>query len=558
MGKVNFLPENIISKIAAGEVIESPASVVKELVENSIDADSKKIEVNIENSGKKLIYLKDDGEGIEPDDIEKIFERYATSKIKDKEDLYNIKTLGFRGEALYSIGSVSDVILRSKVKNSEIGREIHIRGGKKLSIKDCAMQNGTIVEVRELFFNIPARRKFLKSDITEFRKILNVFIPYTISFFWMDFKFENEGSKIINVISSENVLKRICEVLNIEEKNLIYEKRVFEDFEFEMVVGDINLRRPQKDMQFIFINGRPVYNYVLSSSINNFYHSFFSSEFFPVFVLFLKLPCENVDVNIHPTKREVKIKNENEISKKIIEILEGIFKKGEVKTIDVKKEYKEKEVIGKTGTVKEISSIFTEIEDELFPLEKTELKEKLKNSKYIGSFKNKYLIFEFGDSLLFIDQHAAVERINYEKFIEEIERGNINIQQLLTPLIINLNYEEMVVYEKVEKIIEKYGFLTTRWSENKIAIHGYPSLLKDIEFSIRNILSETEIEKYDKEEIAKRACKISTVAGQKLTEEEAKNIVEKLLECKNLFVCPHGRPIVVEINERFLDRQFLR
>ncbi|HOM27625.1 MAG TPA: DNA mismatch repair endonuclease MutL, partial [bacterium] len=152
MGKVNFLTESIISKIAAGEVVESPASVLKELIENSIDAKCRKIEVKIEKSGKKLIYVKDDGEGIESDDIEKIFERYSTSKIKNLEDLYNIKTLGFRGEALYSIGAVSDVILKSKVKNSETGKEIHIRGGKKLSIKDCGMPDGTIVEVRELFF----------------------------------------------------------------------------------------------------------------------------------------------------------------------------------------------------------------------------------------------------------------------------------------------------------------------------------------------------------------------------------------------------------------------
>ncbi len=555
MGKVNILPENIINKIAAGEVVENPASVLKELLENSIDAQSKKIEVIIENSGKKLISVRDDGEGIEPDDIEKIFERYSTSKIKNIDDLYKIKTLGFRGEALYSIGSVSDVILKSKVKNEKTGREIHVRGGKKLSLKECTMSNGTFIEVRELFFNTPARKKFLKSDITEYRKLVNVFIPYTISFFDISFSFINEGNKFIHLLPSENRLLRFCEVLNIEEKFLIHEKNNFEKFEIEIIFGDVNLKRSQKDMQFIFINRRPVYNYTISHSINSFYQNFFSTEFFPVFAIFLNLPAEDVDVNIHPTKREVKIKYENEISKEITSFLNELFKKVNTKVVQIEKKYEPSLQITKKEIIKENFDIFTlEKIDE----PKKSIKEKLKNSEFIGTFKNKYLIFAFGDSLFFIDQHAAVERINYEKFIEEIEKGDINIQQLLTPLIINLNYEEMLIYEKVEKIIEKYGFLTSKWSENKIAIHGYPSMLKDIEFSIRSLLSEEDIEKYDKEEIAKRACKVSITSGEKLTEQEAKNIIEKLIECKNPLVCPHGRPVVIEITEKFLDFQFLR
>jgi DNA mismatch repair protein MutL len=555
MGKVNFLPENIINKIAAGEVVESPASVLKELLENSIDAKSKKIEVIIENSGKKLISVKDDGEGIEPDDIEKIFERYSTSKIKSIEDLYKIKTLGFRGEALYSIGSVSDIILKSKVKSEKTGMEIHVRGGKKLILRECGMSDGTVVEVRELFFNTPARKKFLKSDITEFRKLVNVFIPYTISFFDVSFSFINEGNKFIHFLPSENRLLRFCEIFNIEKKFLIYEKNNFGKYEIEIILGNINLKRNQKNMQFVFVNERPVYNYAISHSINNFYQSFFSTEFFPVFAIFLNVPYEDVDVNIHPTKREVKIKYENEISKEIINFLNEIFKKIETKVIQIEKKYQ--------PVIKKIEKEIVKEKADIFAVEKTDEKEiglieKLKNSEFIGIFKNKYLISAYDDSLFFIDQHAAVERINYEKFIEEIEKENINIQQLLTPLIINLNYEEMAIYEKVEKIIEKYGFLTTKWSENKIAIHGYPSLLKDIEFSIRSLLSEENIDKYDKEEIAKRACKVSITSGQKLTEKEAKHIIEKLIECKNPFVCPHGRPIVVEISERFLDIQFLR
>lgn len=568
MGKVNFLPEEVISKIAGGEVVESPASVLKELIENSIDAYSKKIEIKIENSGKKLIIVKDDGEGIAPDDIDKIFERYSTSKIKTKQDLFNIKTLGFRGEALYSIGAVSDVILKSKTKDCDAGREVHIRAGKKLSVKECAMFNGTILEVRELFFNIPARKKFLKSDITEFRKIFNVFIQYAIGFPEISFVFENENKRILNLNASENYLERFCEVLNLDENYLIYKQKKFEDFEVEIIAGDINLKRFQKNMQFIYVNRRPVYNYTFSSAINNFYQSFFSSEFFPVFAIYLKIPYQNIDVNIHPTKREVKIKEENKIAKKIVEAISEILKEGRAKKIEIGEKYHGmKEEITIKEKIKEKDNLIFQTEKleekgfyELFDEEKKKgvLREKLRKNDFIGVFKSKYLIFQTDDSLLMIDQHAAMERINYEIFINQIEKGEIQIQQLLTPIIIELNYEEMIIWEKTEKILEKYGFLTTRWSENKIAIHGYPILIKDIEFAIRNILEEKDTEKYDKEEISKRACRVSIMAGEKITEQEAKYLVEKLSECKNPFVCPHGRPIVIELTESFIDRQFLR
>ncbi|MCM8807588.1 MAG: hypothetical protein NC926_06565, partial [Candidatus Omnitrophica bacterium] len=286
--------------------------------------------------------------------------------------------------------------------------------------------------------------------------------------------------------------------------------------------------------------------------------TFFSTEFFPVFALSLKLPSENIDVNIHPTKREVKIKDEKVIEEKIEKVLNDLLSKSGVKQVILKNIYnKTPEKIIEEAKIKD--SIELKNEELFSQLSKREsLIEKIKNSIFIGTFKNKYLIFEFENSLLFVDQHAAYERINYEKFLKEIETGNIQVQQLLTPLIINLNPEEMSIWEKTEKIIEKYGFITTKWSENKIAIHGYPSLIKNIEFSIRNILAEKDIKKYDKESLAKRACKSSVVAGQKLNEQEIKYLIEKLEECENPFVCPHGRPIVIEISEKFLDNQFLR
>lgn len=557
MGKVRILPEDIINKIAAGEVVEGPFSVLKELIENSIDANCQKIEINIEKSGKKLIYVKDDGDGIEAEDIEKIFERHATSKIKEREDLYKIKTLGFRGEALYSIGNVSDIVLKSKTYGQLTGKEIHIRGGKRLSIKDCIMVKGTIVEVRELFFNIPARKKFLKSDISEYRKLLNVLINYVIGFPYITFNFKSENRKIFNLEKTESYVKRFVETLNLDEKYIIYGEKEYEDLNIKLILGDVNLKRSQKDMQFIYINSRPVYYPYISSTINNFFQSFFSTEYFPVFSLYLSLPFENVDVNIHPTKREVKIKNEEFLVKEIITIIKNLLPSGKPIILS----YKASSDICKefTESIKEESNLFQteEKKTELF-FEERKLTEKLINSIFIGIFRNKYLIYEYDDSLYFIDQHAAVERINYEKFLEEIEKNDIKIKQFLIPIILNLSVDEMIIWEKIYKILEKYGFETTKWSENKIAIHSAPSLIKDIEFTIRNFLAEKDIEGYDKNEIAKMACKVSITTGEKLTEEEAKYIVEELIKCKNPFVCPHGRPIIVEIKEKFLDKFFLR
>ncbi|MCD6407692.1 DNA mismatch repair endonuclease MutL, partial [bacterium] len=418
MGKVNFLPEEVINKIAAGEVVERPASVLKELVENSIDAKAENISVEVKNGGKKLIIVKDDGEGIEPDDIEKIFMRHATSKIKDIEDLYKITSLGFRGEALYSVGAVSDVILKSRVDHLEEGREIHIRGGKKISMKTVNMRKGTTVEVRELFFNTPARRKFLKSDQTEFRHILNIFIPYTIV--WSDIKFSliHNGKEIIKLFPYQNLTSRFSEVLNVEEENLIYEEAEIPEFKvkLKLILGNLNLKRPNKNLQFIFVNKRPVYNYSISSSLNDVYRTVLPDSVFPVFAVMIEIPSEMVDVNIHPTKREVKIKDEKKLSLKISEIVAKlIVEKGRPSRVEkIKKEvvfYKpeiEKKIEVKEGIGEK--SIFEELKEGREKEERESYREKLKEAIYVGIFKKKYIFFEYGNSLFVIDQHAAHER----------------------------------------------------------------------------------------------------------------------------------------------------
>ncbi len=572
MGKINTLPDRLIGKIAAGEVVERPACVVKECIENSIDANAENIIVEIQKAGKVLISVRDDGEGIEPDDIEKLFRRHTTSKIREIDDLYNINSLGFRGEALYSIGCVADVILKSRYKNgSQTGREIHVRGGERIGLKDTGHPSGTTVEIRELFFNTPARKKFLKTDTTEFRQILNIFIPYCLIFSDKRFSLIHNRKNIISYNPSPDSLTRICEVLNIEKKNIIYGAREFRDerFSAKLFLGDINLQRTRKHQQFIFVNNRPVYNQTLSYVINQLYRTIFPRDIYPVFIAFINLPSEDVDVNIHPSKREVKLKNDTAISAALSSFCHELLT-GKGKAFEIKREvlYFPKRTTEGFGGKKLVSENIQQpdiFDSKIQYEEKKEdiiaprsIKEKLKEASYIGRYKDKYLFFEVGDTLLVMDQHAAHERINYEKLKKQFESGKVTIQQFLSPIILKLSPEEISVWEEGKNKMEEIGFLTTRWDAGSIALHGCPQIMRNPELAVRSILSEKHISMADKEKLARKACRGSVMAGERIKPEQAVSIKEELLMCEVPFVCPHGRPTVVEFSESFFDRQFLR
>ncbi|MCM8820573.1 MAG: DNA mismatch repair endonuclease MutL [Candidatus Omnitrophica bacterium] len=328
MGKVKFLPDTVVNRIAAGEVVEGPSAVVKELIENSLDAGATNIIIEIKSGGKKLISVKDDGVGIEPDDIGKLFKRHTTSKIENLDDLYNIKSLGFRGEALYSIGAVSDVILQSKAKGvPDEGREIHIRGGRNLGEKAITRIEGTTIEVRELFFNTPARKKFLKSDTAEFRKILNVVIPYTIVFFDKKISLIHNGKVTFNFSPATDPILRFCEIVGVKNGHIISGERDVDNkgVVLKVLLGDINLQFPVKNRQYIFVNNRPVYNRNISYIVNSVYEDIFPKDLYPTFAVFIQLSPEDVDVNIHPSKREVKLKDENYILSLLAELCKETF-----------------------------------------------------------------------------------------------------------------------------------------------------------------------------------------------------------------------------------------
>ncbi|MDD5439000.1 MAG: DNA mismatch repair endonuclease MutL [Candidatus Omnitrophica bacterium] len=584
MGNVNILPQDIVSKIAAGEVIERPASCVKELIENSLDAGARSIELHLKDSGKTLIHIKDNGTGIAPDDIEKIFLRHSTSKLKTIDDLYAIHSLGFRGEALYSIASIADVILRSKTETADSGWEIHMRGGKRILLRPYPMANGTEMEIKELFFNTPARRKFLKSDSAELTQILNTFIPYTLLYPDRRFLLTHHEKPLIDLPEEHDSVKRLARALHLKEEHIIeaYKKSDDGTVSVRLFLGDINIQRPKKDMQFIFINSRPVFDKIVSFHLNQVYRLVMPPEVTPFFAVFIEMPAENIDVNMHPTKREVKIKNDRELVHLIRPLCEhSLMSQGTIKKADdpwvipprtsapsepvpmagdnlqkqaaAEEPHRQYTLFTGTGEPSAIN-----LENTLSKNKKENFKSKLSNSRFIGNFARKYLFFEAGTSLLLIDQHAAQERITYEKLCRQIDIGAIETQKLLSPVVIRLSHQEMLALEEAKEKIEKVGFEITQWDKESIAIHSHPQLISLPEISVRTILAGDNAGRASTETIARWACRSSVMAGDDVKKEGAENIRQNLLKCKDPFTCPHGRPTVVELDEKFLNRQFYR
>jgi len=606
MEKVHRLPPEVISKIAAGEVIERPASVVKELMENSVDAGAQRIEVEIKLAGKELISVRDDGCGIEPEDMDNIFQRHSTSKIEKAEDIYKVGSLGFRGEALYSISSVSDVLLQSKTRDNDSGWEIHLRGNKRLKSTPAGVSCGTLLEIRELFFNTPARRKFLKSDATEINEIIDVFIPYVLLFPSRAFKLTSNNKVLLELKPQESHKQRMAAALNLDPNNLIENEKVFpqERLSIHLVLGDINLQRKRRDMQFVFVNGRPVYSKEIAFHVNQAYRLLMPAGINPVFSVHLRLPQEDIDVNVHPAKREIRIKDERNIFLLLRNCCEhalmntssarqfgqvsrfhfngglpgtpgasssrpGMERSQENNVSDSGKTYKIKSEFPFPSVARpsdaERQSVFSNEESAML-IRKVELTEEknenlkftLEKARFIGAFKKTYLLFESSASLLLVDQHAAQERITYEKLARQIESGKMEIQNLLTPVTVRLNKKEMLAWEILRDKLEKIGFSTTLWDKETVAVHSHPALLSQPEAAVRDILCDEESKVYDTDMLARRACRQSLMSGYEMKEKEAEYLVKELLKCADPFTCPHGRPTVVEITTLALDKNFFR
>ena len=576
---IKKLNSNLINQIAAGEVVDDPSSILKELVENSIDAESKFIEVILSNGGISNIIVIDDGIGIPKDELANAFERFATSKIKDIDDLNNINTLGYRGEALPSIASVSEVIVKSKY-NQETGNTIKFSFGKKVFAKPSDIENGTYIEVRNIFHNVPARKKFLKSESYEYKKILSLFKNFALSNPNIGFRLINNDKKIYDFKSS-SLKDRIHSIFGLKTSESIIPIEFKKDeYLISGYIGNLSLVKNNRNYQYLFINGRTIKNQLVNISINNAYRNLIDRSEHPFYILSLTLPPDLVDINVHPKKKEVKFRNEMQIQhifrKSVSDALRDIFK-----TIPSFKNFDSTNDVTfgtlpfdntfiKDDSVLSISNsggnkYDQNIKNAEIRLKNTENNKVVIDSNNIWQIHNKYIITEITSGLIIIDQHVAHERILYELSKKSLEGDGISSQKILFPKTIKFDPEEYIHLLEIFSYLQKIGFEFREFGENTIIIEGTPSNLPSDEEEniIREILdhyaktkntSSTFIEYM----ASTYACKAAIKAGDKLSQIECKELVDQLFSTEYPYYCPHGRPIIVNLTLSDLDDRFER
>ncbi len=512
--KIQKLSEEVINKIAAGEVVERPASVLKELIENSIDAGATNIEISIEKGGKSLISVKDNGEGIYQDDLTLAVQRFCTSKIKSEEDLYMINSYGFRGEALASISAVSKFKLTSRVLGELTGHQLYIEGGKFKHLIEVGSQLGTTVEVKDLFFNVPARQKFLKTERTELIHILDVFTKYTLNHTDKHFKLFIDKKEYYNLYPS-TLKERIAQIISKDfTRNLI-------EIEYENQLGKIyglvSISDSPNKKGYIYVNGRPVRNYIISNTVK----SLIGENFY---ILFLELPPYFVDHNVHPSKIEVKFRKESAV----VNLIKGAIS----------------EKINPFNTATFQKTEF-QLNQNVVPYG-----EKKSQFEIIGQVENTFLIAYYNGEIYIIDQHVAHERVQYELLMNEyLEKGKIASQKLITPIPLKLIPDETAKLINLEKSLNKIGY-EFKIEEPNVFITAIPSItsIEAAETALNDILNSNDIFVPIEEMFSRISCRQSVMAGDKLNYEKAKSILEMWIKTENPNLCPHGRPIYYKIS----------
>jgi len=640
--RINVLPPQVFNRISAGEVVEKPASIVKELVENSIDAGATVITIEIEDGGKKRISISDNGCGIEKGDMKNAFLPHATSKVKEVSDLDKIETLGFRGEALASISSVCHTFLSSKTKQDEVGHCIEVNGGIIGEVKEIARTDGTTIEVRDLFFNIPARAKFLRKSKLEEGEITHIVQKFMLANPQIAFLYVIDGKQIYNTASTglSDIIYTIYgkevydNIINVDYKE--------DDLEVKGIIIAPKVSKSNRTYQTLFVNGRYVENYLVSSAIQGVYECFLMKGKFPIYVLDIIIDAENVDVNVHPTKKEVKFENTNKIFGFIRRAVEDAltkanhigsflfsedtekFTENEVKDIYNKQGFnhvpvfdldnltvnegvsykkhnveslilEEKEeniveaIIPSTIEVEDKTDFFKDFRNEKLQEEKIDrtfyfdqnmgertlfndikvssqevLKQsKLEEIKVMGAIFNTYVVAELGESAYFIDQHAAHERTLYDALRKEVDEKKVVKQELLVPYEFSVGPVENEFVDKNLDTIRTLGFDIREKTSCCYEISAVPLVLANISLKkfIDSLLVDGQMlsaqpSEVIKDKLAQSACKHAIKGGDPLSKEQILYIIEKMK--KGVLLCPHGRPIVLELTKKEIEKMFKR
>lgn len=565
MSVIKIMDEILSNKIAAGEVVERCVSVVKELVENSIDASSKKIKIELKESGIKEIKVTDDGTGMDREDAINAFGRHATSKLLNEDDLFRIDTLGFRGEALPSIASVSEVIL--KTSTGDIGTEVTIKGGKLINESKTDSRKGTIITVKNIFYNTPARLKHLKSIYAELAVITDYVDKMALANPSISFSLYNDSKLLFNTDGSNDLLKVINEVygLNVSKKMIKIEASD-DEYDIEGYISYPEVTKSNRNHITTFVNGRLVKNYELIKAINDSYHTYKPEDKYPIVVLNIKVDFSLVDVNIHPTKQDIKFGKIEELKSLLsISIKEALNKTLLIPEVNTKVEDKTIEYEDIKLSLEGISVNETHNEESKEVLI-TNNKMDIPMIYPIGLAKGTYIIAQNELGIYLIDQHAANERINYEYYLKKVP-SNKDVQNMIIPITIELTKKEYIIVKENINILEDLGFEVEEFGENSLIFRSHPVWLKQDyeEESIKRLLDLIVlIEKdFNKEKFMENiaitmSCKLSIKANENISLDEMELLIKKLRACDNPYTCPHGRPTIISFTNYELEKLFKR
>jgi DNA mismatch repair protein MutL len=574
--KIQILSDEMASRIAAGEVVERPASVVKELVENSIDAGATEISIRIERSGASLIRVSDNGAGMGPEDLALAVERHSTSKLHNEEDLLRIATLGFRGEALPSIGSVAKLEIVSRPLFAPIGQRLRVDGGRKEAVRASAAAVGTTVEIRDIFFNTPARRKFLKSPATELSHICDVVNRMALVFPAIHFRLQHDGRNIADYVSVRDAKDRLRQVLGPDmAKNLAPFSWIHGELGISGYLSSAPVSYPNTRYLFTFVNRRYVRDKVLTHAVMQGYDTLLMKGQYPAVVLFLEIPYGEVDVNVHPAKFEVRFRRQNEIHDAVTQAIGAALKDRakEPSARPVPAEHREFFHVLESPlpyTSSSAANVLALPAQKLFSVAGQAAAAPngfFSSMAVLGQILGCYLVCVSANGLSLIDQHAAHERVAFEKLRRQLSGGAVEKQSLLIPQTVELSAGELLLLERNLPLLERFGFTLEPFGPNGFAITAAPALLPEGDYvqTVRQMIAElAEVDESEKlrrhleERLATIACHSVIRANRKLEPDEMRALLTDLDQTDHATQCPHGRPVLIEFSRDDLDRLFKR
>ena len=578
MGRIKVMDETLANKIAAGEVVERISSVVKELVENSIDAHSNEIKVELVGAGTKEIKVTDNGDGMDEEDAILAFTPHATSKIKNENDLYFISTLGFRGEALASIASVSEVELTTS--NGKTGTKVYIKGGKLLGKGDINLNKGTSINVKNLFYNTPARLKFLKSMTTELNNVIGLIEKLSLANPNISFALYSDNRLVIKTTGSGNLLKTIHEIFGYNiSKNMIEIKGENLDYEINGYISNINISRSNKNSMITLVNSRIVENSYLNRIIKEAYHTVLAENKYPIVIININTDPTLIDVNIHPTKQDIKFSKMDTLEDLLFRLIkdklyniDNRFKvETKAETFANYQEYNDYEPKIENIVNEKSEETYEYVEQEAINFELFEQTNEYNKDEVIihpvGLALGTYLFANDNENVYMIDIHAANERINYERYLEKLKDENVTTTSMLIPINIELPLNEYNTILMNKDLINNLGIKFEEFGINTFRVTEHPTWLKIgyEEESIRKIfdLIINYNEKFNRVKFNDRlamtlACKMSVKANTNISYNEQEELLKRLFKCEFPYTCPHGRPTIIKYTKYELEKLFKR